>query len=150
MKTLIIFLTLTALAVAKPTILVTVRRYPDGTSSEREIDPSKRESVETFYDSGKKLTHKIVYKLDERLEPVSAIMYNPKGVIYQKCAYKTDAEDRVIQEVIYGPRDNLLGTKNYIYSMRPGGAISVSVDTYDANGNLIQTPRLSKSGKRTR
>ena len=67
MKTLIIFLTLTALAVAKPTILVTVRRYPDGTSSEREIDPSKRESVETFYDSGKKLTHKIVYKLDERL-----------------------------------------------------------------------------------
>ena len=92
----------------------------------------------------------LVTQFDDRLAPVSAITYNAKGVLYQKSAYKTDGEDRIIQEVIYDAKDNLLGTKNYIYSVRPGGGIGVSVDTYDANGNLVQTPRLSKSGKRTR
>ena len=153
MKTLILLFALTALASAVPAIRITVRRLPDGSISEREVDPSKRESTETFYEfnnSNRKMIRRIVYKLDERLAPVSAISYNAKGVVYQKSTYKLDGEDRIIQEVIYGPRDNLLGTKNYIYSLRPGGAISVSVDTYDANGNLIQTPRLSKSGKRTR
>ncbi len=150
MKTLIIFLTLTAVAIAIPPIRITNREYPDGSRSSREIDPVKHQSTESFFDSSLRLTHKVVCKLDDRLAPVSAIMYNPKGVIYQKSAYKTDGEDRVIQEVIYGPKDNLIGTKNYIYSLRAGGSIAVSVDTYDANGNLIQTPRLSKSGKRTR
>ena len=150
MKTLIIFLTLSAAVLAEPAIRLTNRKFPDGSGSSRNVDSLKRESIETFFDSSLRMTHKVVCKLDERLAPVSAIMYNAKGVIYQKSAYKTDGEDRVIQEVIYGPRDTLLGTKNYIYSLRPGGAISVSVDTYDANGNLIQTPRLSKSGKRTR
>lgn len=149
MKSLILFLVLSAAAIAEPPIHVINRKFPDGSGSSRYIDAAKRESTETFFDAGLRMTHKVVCKLDERLAPVSAIMYNAKGFIYQKSAYKTDGEDRVIQEVIYGPQDNLLGTKNYIYSLRSGGIV-VSVDTYDANGNLIQTPRLSKSGKRTR
>lgn len=150
MKPLIIFLALSAAAIAEPAIRVINREFPDGSGSSRNIDSSKRESTETFYDSSRRMTHKIVYKLDDRLAPVSAIMYNAKGVIYQKSAYKTDTDDRIIQEVIYGPKDNLLGTKNFIYSSRGKDSIAVSVDVYDANGNLIQTPRLSKSGKRTR
>ncbi len=149
-KVILLLLALSAAAFAEPTIRVINREYPDGSGSSRQIDPSKRESTETFYDSSRRMTHRIVYKLDERLAPVSAILYNAKGLIYQKSAYKTDGEDRVIQEVIYGPKDNLLGTKNYIYSMRSNGSIGVSVDTYDANGNLIQTPRLSTSGKKKR
>ena len=147
---LLLLLVLSATALAVPPIRVVNREFPDGSGSSRLIDPSKRESTESFYDSSRRLTHKIVYKLDEHLAPVSAIMYNPKGVIYQKSAYKTDGEDRIIQEVIYGPKDNLIGTKNYIYTLRTNGTIGVSVDTYDSNGNLIQTPRLSKSGRRTR
>jgi len=150
MKKLAVFLALTALASAVPPIRITNREYPDGSGSSREMDPSKRQSTETFYDSMRKVTHKIVYKLDERLQPLSAILYNAKGVIYQKSTYKLDGEDRVIQEVIYDAKGNLLGTKNYTYGTRNGNAIVVNVDTYDANGNLIQTPRLSKSGKKIR
>ena len=148
MKTLAIFLALTALASALPPIRITNREYPDGSGSSREMDPSKRQSVETFYDSRRRVTRKIVYKLDERLQPVSALLYNANGVLFQKSAYKLDGEDRIIQEVIYDAKDRLLGTKNYNYTTRNGAAIVVNVDTYDANGNLLQTPRLSKSGKK--
>ena len=150
MKTLAIFLALTALASALPPIRITNREYPDGSGSSREMDPSKRQSVETFYDSRRRVTKKIVYKLDERLQPVSALLYNANGVLFQKSAYKLDGEDRIIQEVIYDAKDRLLGTKNYNYTTRNGAAIVVNVDTYDANGNLLQTPRLSKSGKKSR
>lgn len=148
MKTLSILIALTAFASAIPPIRITNREYPDRSGSSRELDPSKRQSTETFYDSTRRVTHKIVYKLDERLQPVSALLYNAKGILYQKSAYKLDGEDRVIQEVIYDAKDKLLGTKNYNYGTRNGSAIVVNVDTYDANGNLLQTPRLSKSGKK--
>lgn len=148
MKTLSILIALTSLASALPPIRITNREYPDRSGSSRELDPSKRQSTETFYDSMRRVTHKIVYKLDERLQPVSALLYNAKGILYQKSAYKLDGEDRIIQEVIYDAKDKLLGTKNYNYGTRNGSAIVVNVDTYDANGNLLQTPRLSKSGKK--
>ena len=153
MKTLILLFALTALASAVPAIRITVRRLPDGSISEREVDHSKRESTETFYEfnnSNRKMIRRIVYKLDERLAPVSAISYNAKGVVYQKSTYKLDGEDRIIQEVIYDAKGNLLGTKNYNYSIRNGSSVAISVDTYDANGNLIQTPRLAKSSKKSR
>ncbi len=150
MKTLIIFLALSAAAAAIPPIRITNRELPDRSVSSREMDPSKHQSTETFYDSSRKLTHKVVYKLDERLQPVSAIFYSAKGVIYQKSTFKLDGEDRVIQEVFYDAKDNLLGTKNYTYGTRNGGAVVINVDSYDANGNLIQTPRLPTSGKRSR
>lgn len=148
MKALIVSIFLTAGACAIPPIRITNREFPDGSGSSRETDPSKNQSTETFYDSSRRMTHKAVYKLDERQQPVSAIYYNAKGVIYQKSAYKLDGEDRIIQEVIYDAKDRLLGTKNYNYSTRNGKAIVVNVDTYDANGNLIQTPRTSKSIKK--
>ena len=148
MKTLAIFIALTALASALPPMRITNREYPDGSGSSREMDPSKRESTEIFYDSRRRVTHKVVYRLDERLQPVSALLYNANGVLYQKSTYKLDGDDRIIQEVIYDAKDRLLGTKNYNYGTRNGSAIVINVDTYDANGNLLQTPRLSKSGKK--
>ena len=143
----LIIITLTAAALAEPPIRLISRKFPNGISSWRMIDPSERKSTETFYDMSGRLTHRIVSKLDDRLAPVSAIMYNAKGVIYQKSAYKTDGENRVIQEVIYGPKDNLIGTNNYTFIHRNGGRTEIRVDTYDSNGNLIQAPRLSKPGK---
>jgi hypothetical protein len=150
MKPLLILLALSVTASAVPPIRVTNREFPDRSGSSRMTDPSKQESTETFYDSRRRMTHKVVYKLDERLQPLSGIFYNAKGVVYQKCAYKLDGQDRIIQEVIYDGKDNLLGTKNYHYGTRNGAAIVVDVDTYDSNGNLIQTPRLSKNTKRVR
>jgi hypothetical protein len=150
MKTLVIFLVLSAFASALPPIRVTNREYPDGSGSSREMDPSKSKSVETFYDSSRRMTHKVIYKLDERQQPLSAIFYNAKGIVYQKSTFRLDGEDRIIQEVIYDAKDNLIGTKNYSYGTRNGRAIVVNVDTYDSNGNLIQTPRRSSSSKKSR
>ncbi len=151
MKMQIIFLALsTAAAVAIPPIRITNREYPDGSGSSRETDPSKNQSIETFYTAGRKMTHKVVYKLDDRQQVMSGIFYNAKGVIYQKSTYRLDGEDRVIQEVIYDAKDNLLGTKNYSYGTRNGKAIVVNVDTYDANGNLIQAPRRPVTSKKTK
>ena len=150
MRTLFLFLALSAAALAIPPIRITNREFPDGSGSSRETDPSKRQSTETFYDSTRRMTHKIIYKLDERQQPMSGIFYNAKGVIYQKSTYRLDGEDRIIQEVIYDAKDNLLGTKNYSYGMHNGKAIVINVDTYDANGNLIQAPRFSKSAKKAR
>jgi len=147
MKTLLALLALSTVALAAPPIRITNREFPDGSGSSKETDPSKRESTETFYDARRVMTSKAVYKLDERLQPVSAIFYNAKGVIYQKSAFKVDGEDRVIQEVIYDAKGNLLGTKNFNYGTRNGKSTVVTVDWYDSNGNLIRTPRAAAPKK---
>ena len=147
MKTLIALLSLTALVAAVPMKRVTNREFPDGSGSSKETDPEKRQAVEIFYGSSRKMTHKVVYQLDDRLQPVSAIYYDPKNVVYQKCSFKLDGEDRIIQEVIYDAKDRLLGTKNYNYGTRNGTATVINIDSYDSNGNLIQSPRQG-SGKR--
>lgn len=150
MKTLLALLALSAVALGVPPIRITNREFPDGSGSSKETDPAKHQSTETFYDASRRMTSKIVCKLDERHQPVSGIHYNAKGVIYQKSAYKLDGEDRIIQEVIYDAQDRLLGTKNYNYGTRNGRAVVVTVDTYDSNGNLIQTPRQSRPAKKGR
>ncbi len=150
MRTLILFLALASAASAVPPLRITNRGYPDGSGSSRETNALKRESIETFYDSSRRMTHKVVYKLDDRLQPQSGIFYNAKGLIYQKSTYRLDGEDRIIQEVIYDAKDSLICTKNYTYGSRNGGAIVVNVDTYDANGNLVQAPRRSSSSKKSR
>ena len=121
MKTLIALLFLAAVAAAAPMKRVTNREFPDGSGSSKETDPEKFQAVETFYDSTRKVTHKVVYQLDGQLLPQSAIFYTPKNVVYQKSTFKLDGQERIIQEVIY-----------------------------DANGNLIQSPRQSGSSKKRR
>jgi hypothetical protein len=150
MKTLLALLALSTVALAAPPIRITNREFPDGSGSSKETDPEKRQSTETFYDRSRRMTSKAVYKLDERLQPVSAIFYNARGVVYQKSAFKLDGEDRIIQEVIYDGKGSLLGTKNYNYGTRNGKAVVVTVDSYDSNGNLIRSPRTANSTKKGR
>src|SRR6266446_6276630 len=146
MKTVFALFALGAFAVAAPAKRVTNRYYPDGSGSSKEQDPDTRQSVETFFGPGGKITHKVLYQLDERLQPMSALFYDPKGKIYQKSTYKLDGADRIIQEVIYDAKGNLLGTKNYNYGTRDGRSVVIDVDTYDSNGNLIQSPKQSRTG----
>lgn len=150
MKTLLALLSLTALASATPMKRVTNRESPDGSGSSKETDPDKRQAVETFFGANRKITHKVLYQLDERLQPLSAIYYDPKNTVYQKSSFKLDGEDRIIQEVIYDAKDNLLCTRNFTYGTRNGNAMVINVDTYDSNGNLIQSPRQSGSAKKRR
>lgn len=147
MKALIVLFVFTSIAVALPPKRVTNREQADGSGSSKETDPEKRQAIETFYSPAGKVTHKIFYKLDERMQPISAIFYDPKGRIFQKSAYKLDGEDRIIQEVIYDAKGNLLGTKNYNYGTRNGRALVIDIDTYDAQGNLIQSPKQPGGAK---
>lgn len=147
MKTIIVFLALSTFAFAAPAKKITNREFPDRSGSSKEIDPDKRQSIETFYDQSRKPTYKIVYKLDERLQPISGIYYNGAGVVFQKSTYKLDGADRIIQEVVYNSKDRLVCTKNFIYGTRAGQTKVIGIDTYDSNGVLIR-PQQSGGKKR--
>lgn len=162
MKVLIIlvaFLAFEASSFSQAAKKLTNRQYPDGTGSSNEIDPEKRESVETFYDTAGQVIYKILYKLDSRLKPVSGIYYNKKGQVFQKSAYKLDGQDRIIQEVVYDPKDRLVCTKNYEYGMRnrtrQGETTSVAyvekVYVYDSTGRLKNVEQAgAKASKKRR
>ena len=142
MKTLLALLLIPTLVFAGlPAKKVTTRLFPDGSGSTKEIDPEKRQSTETFINSSGKMTYKIIYQLDERLQPISGIYYNPQDKVFQKSTYKTDGADRIIQEVVYDAKDRPVYTKNFIFGTKSGKSALVGVDIYDANGTLMKSPK---------
>ncbi len=147
MKFIIAFLILATTAFALPAKKITNREFPDGTWSSKEMDPEKRRSIERFYTLGSKTPYQtVLYQLDDRLQPMSGIYYNSKNQVFQKCNYKLDGSDRIIQEVVYDAKGTLTGTNNYIYGTRGGQSTLIGVDRYDANGNLI--PRAKTTGRK--
>src|SRR6186713_2144489 len=142
MKLLILATAFATAAFAAPATKVTNTQFPDGTGSSKLVDPEKKQAVETIF-NGKKVSYKIVYSLDERMQPLSGVYYNAAGRVFQKSRYRLDGADRIIQEVVYDAADKLVCTKNYIYGSRAGRDSVVAVDTYDANGNLMAPPRRS-------
>jgi len=147
MKTLILILSLASTALALPAKKITNREFPDGTWSSKESDPEKRRAIERFYVSGAKTPYQtVLYQLDERMQPVSGIYYNAKNQVFQKCTYKLDGADRIIQEIVYDARGNLTGTNNFIFGTRGGQSTLIGVDRYDANGNL--NPKGKPTGRK--
>jgi hypothetical protein len=128
-------------AFAAPAIRVTNTEHNDGSGSSKEIDPEKRQSIETFFDGSRKPAYKIVYQLDDRLQPVSGIYYNNAGRIFQKSTYTLDALDHMIQEIIYDAKDSLVCTKNYIWGTRYGQPSLIEVQVYDRNGRLTKAQK---------
>ena len=124
-----------------PALKITNRQFEDGGGSYKQVDPEKKQAIESFITGAGKLQYRIIYQLDDRLQPVSGVYYNAAGRVFQKSAYRLDGADRIIQEVIYDANDKLVCTKNYVYGSRGGRDNTVvAVDVYDANGNL-QTPQ---------
>jgi hypothetical protein len=147
MKTLLLILaTFNVAAFGAPALKVTNRQYEDGGGSSKEVDPEKKQAIESFITGAGKLQYRIIYQLDDRLQPLSGVYYNAAGRVFQKSAYKLDGADRIIQEVIYDGTDKLVCTKNYIYGTRGGKDKVVAVDTYDPNGRLIPTVKKSSGG----
>ncbi len=158
MKLLILIATFIALEVpafSQAAIKLTNRQFPDGGGSSKELDPDRRESTETFYDTSGAVTYKIRCKLDEHLQPVSGIYYNKAGKVFQKSAYKLDGQNRIVQEVVYDPKDRLVYTKTFEYGMRTrmimGKQTTTSflekVYTYDARGQLKKVEQAGKGKK---
>jgi hypothetical protein len=140
---------LSVAAAAAPALKVTNRQFEDGSGSTKEVDPEKRQAIESFITATGKLQYRIIYALDERLQPLSGVYYNAAGRVFQKSAYKLDGADRIIQEVVYDASDKLVCTKNYVYGSRGGkDSTVVAVDTYDANGNLMALPKRGTPAKR--
>jgi hypothetical protein len=149
MKTFALILSaLTLTAWAAPALKITNRQFEDGGGSSKQVDPEKRQAIESFITATGKLQYRIIYSLDERLQPLSGVYYNAAGRVFQKSAYKLDGADRIIQEVVYDANDKLVCTKNYVYGSRSGKDTVVAVDTYDANGNLMAAPRRNSPSKR--
>lgn len=136
--------TFASLALGAPAKRVTHTEHEDGTGSSKEIDPEKRESTETFFNSQRKPMYKIVYKLDDRLQPQSGVYYNNAGKIFQKSTYTLDGADRMIQEVVYDGRDALVCTKNYIWGTRFGKPALVKVEVYNKHGVKTRTQEGEK------
>jgi hypothetical protein len=150
MKNLLLILTaLCVPAFGAPALKVTNRQFEDGTGSSKQVDPEKKQAIESFITGTGKLQYRIIYSLDDRLQPVSGVYYNAAGRVFQKSAYRLDGADRIIQEVIYDANDKLVCTKNYVYGTRGGKDNTiVAVDVYDANGNLQAPPRKGGPAKR--
>src|SRR4051794_34664879 len=152
MKKLLLLVTIAApLAWAAPATRVTNRQFEDGGGSSKVLDAEKRQSIESFISATGKLQYRIIYALDERLQPISGVYYNAAGRVFQKSAYRLDGADRIIQEVVYDANDKLVCTKNYVYGTRGTKDNTViAVDTYDANGTLQPTARRGGSAPRRR
>jgi hypothetical protein len=147
MKLILAFLICATTAFALPAIKITNKEFPDGTWSSKETNPEKRRATERFYTLGSKTPYQtIVYQLDDRMQPASGIYYNAKNQVFQKCTYRLDGSDRIVQEVVYDAQGRLSGTNNYIYGTRGGQSTLIGVDRYDANGNLI--PKGKPTGRR--
>ena len=150
MKSILLILAMLSLpAWSAPALKVTNRQFEDGGGSSKQVDPEKRQAIESFITGSGKLQYRIIYTLDERLQPVSGVYYNAAGRVFQKSAYRLDGADRIIQEVVYDPNDKLVCTRNYVYGTRAGkNDTVVAVDTYDPNGNLIVPARKGTPVKR--
>ena len=147
MKIIVTLLICASAAFAVPAKKITNKEFPDGTWSSKETDPEKRRATERFYTSGAKTPYQtILYQLDDRMQPESGIYYNAKNVVFQKCTYKLDGADRIVQEVVYDGQGKLRGTNNFIYGTRGKQSTLIGVDRYDANGNLI--PKTKPTGRK--
>ena len=147
MKTILALIIFATTAFAIPAIKITNKELGDGTWSSKETNAEKRRATERFYRNGSKAPYQtILYQLDDRMQFESGIYYNSKNQVFQKCTYKLDGADRIIQEVVYDAQGKLRGTNNYIYGTRGGQSTLIGVDRYDGNGNLI--PKAKPTGRK--
>jgi len=142
MKILLLLLALAPLAHAQLSkgnaIKATTTVHSDGTRSTLLVNPEVQSAEETFFDSGGKITQKIVYPLDTQNQPIGAINYNAKGAVVAKSSYKRDASGRIGEETITSAAGQFLRRRVYSYT---GQNKILRVDEYDANGVLINPPR---------
>jgi len=152
-KTLTLLLALLAAPLARAqltrgdVIKATTTVHADGTRSTLLVNPEAQSAEETYYDTGGKVTQKIVYPLDGQNQPIGAITYNAKGAVVAKSSYVRDGSGRIGEETITSANGQFL--RKRIYSYSTANKIS-RVDEYDANGVLIVPPRAAVPDKKKR
>jgi hypothetical protein len=133
----------------EPDMKVTNKHFPSdqgGGGSTRVVDAEKREAIESFLDDSLRLRYRIIYQLDDRLQPITAVYKNKAGRIFQQSKYTLSETfgpkevARIDQELVYDANGNFVCTKNYIYGTgrRTGSQSVIRIDTYDATGALVK------------
>lgn len=117
------------------TVKVTTRLLPDGSKSVIKTDLEQHTMETTTYDDADKLKQRVIYILDARDQPMSAIVYTPSGQPVYKCAYKYDDVGRTKEEANYTLDGQLL--RRFVYEYGSDGK-TFRVRAFDANGNELR------------
>lgn len=119
--------------------------HPDGTRTETKTDPDAKTSEVSTY-SGTTLKQRVVYKLDERNEPVSGTVYNAKGTPVCKLTLKRDGAGRVAEESYFSLDDKL--QRRHVYGYAADGRLQ-KIQAFDAAGNEIRSGAAKKDQKKS-
>ena len=137
MKTPALFFVLAFLplvsARAQGTIKATTRMRPDGTTATTVINPDTRTSEETIAEAGGKVLSKTIYFLNEQNFARGATHLDAQGKVRYKESYKFDYTGRVTESTLFGPKNEPLGRRVFVYE----GKTQARIEDYDASGNLV-------------
>ena len=122
-------------AAAQEPIKATTTMHPDGSRSLLVINPDTRIAEETLENASGKAMRKTTYELDDRNQPLTALMRDAKGTVISRSSYRRDpTSSRLDEETISDPSGKMIRRRVYSY----GTQNKVSrVDEYDAAGQLL-------------
>jgi hypothetical protein len=126
---------------------VTTTLHGDGTRTDTQIDSDARTGTATTMDAAGKVLRKVEYQLDEANQPKAALVYNGKGVLVYKAAYKRDGAGRVIEEANYTANDQLV--RRLVYTYGANDRVT-NVQTFDASGREVTPPSPAKKDPKKR
>jgi len=127
-------------------VRVTTALHDDGSRTVTQIDSENHTSEACTYSHGDKLIRKVTYTLDDQNDPLQGIVYDGKGRALYKAVYKRNAMGRVSEEVEYTMDDRLLG--RFVYRYDANGRL-LKIDTYDAEGNLVNPTGATSGSKQS-
>ena len=145
MKTPALFFALAFLplaAHAQGTIKATTRMRPDGTMATTVLNPDTRTSEETITAAGTdlqpgKVLSKTIYYLNAQNFAKGATHLDGEGKVRYKESYKFDYTGRVMESTLFGPNNEPLGRRVFVYE----GKTQARIEDYDANGNIVSGGR---------
>src|SRR4051812_4539932 len=88
---------------AQDSIKATTTVHDDGTQTNTVMDPEKRTTEETLQTKQGKVLRKTTYLLDDRNQPLGAIVYDAKGTVLYRSSYKRYGMNRIDEETVTGP-----------------------------------------------
>ena len=126
------------------TIKASTTFHPDGTQTNSVFDPEKRTTEETTLTKQGKVLRKVIYLLDDRNQPLGAVVYDGKGTVLYRSSYKRDGMGRIDEENVSSNDGKPLRRRVYTY----GGNNKIArVDEFDPAGNLIVQPSKTNQSR---
>lgn len=117
-------------------IRVTTTLHPDGSRTDREVNPDERTATETTFDAAGKKTQKVTYKLDESGNATEGIAYDADDRPLMKLKFFVDpATGRVTERQEFTPAGKPIRKLVYRYDAATGKL--KGIDAYDPDGKPL-------------